>query len=97
MYTKANDIAQIVAKHTEFTHEQLKSANKSAELVNARILLIHVLKSRGYYVSQIARVLNRTKSAIQAVIHDTGERIESNKILSIILQDIERELSSNRV
>lgn len=52
-------ILDIVANETELTSEQILSCCRTAETVDARYMLVHLLRREGIYISEIARTAFR--------------------------------------
>ena len=51
-------ILDIVANETELTSEQILSCCRTAETVDARYMLVHLLRREGIYISEIAHMMN---------------------------------------
>lgn len=51
-------ILDIVANETELTSEQILSCCRTAETVDARYMLAHLLRREGIYISEIARMMH---------------------------------------
>lgn len=51
-------ILKTVANETELTPEQILSCCRTAETVDARYMLVHLLRREGIYISEIARMMH---------------------------------------
>ena len=76
-------IINIVSKETEVSVDQILSSDKNMETVDARYLLVSLLFESGMYPSQIAAHIHKTKRAVNYMISNFHERIESGKMMRI--------------
>ena len=58
-------ILDIVANETELTSEQILSCCRTAETVDARYMLVHLLRREGIYISEIARMMHFSRRGIE--------------------------------
>lgn len=58
-------ILDIVANETELTSEQILSCCRTAETVDARYMLAHLLRREGIYISEIARMMHFSRRGIE--------------------------------
>lgn len=78
-----NDILQIVSEETEINEALILSDNKSTAVVDARSILVDILREKGLYPVQIAEYLHKTPAGIRNLISGFENRKRSNGILAI--------------
>lgn len=83
-----NDILQIVSEETEINEALILSDNKSTAVVDARSILVDILREKGLYPVQIAEYLHKTPAGIRNLISGFENRKRSNRILAIYSQRI---------
>ena len=83
-----NDILQIVSEETEKNEALILSDNKSTAVVDARSILVDILREKGLYPVQIAEYLHKTPAGIRNLISGFENRKRSNGILAIYSQRI---------
>lgn len=83
-----NDILQIVSEETEINEALILSDNKSTAVVDARSILVDILREKGLYPVQIAEYLHKTPEGIRNLISGFENRKRSNGILAIYSQRI---------
>ncbi|MBD9352927.1 MAG: hypothetical protein EGP72_06335 [Phocaeicola plebeius] len=83
-----NDILQIVSEETEINEALILSDNKSTAVVDARSILVDILREKGLYPVQIAEYLHKTPAGIRNLISGFENRKRSNGILAIYSQRI---------
>lgn len=88
-------IINIVSKETEVSVDQILSSDKKMETVDARYLLVFFLFESGMYPSQIAAHIHKTKRAVNYMISNFHERMESGKMMRIYWDDIKNLLGNN--
>ena len=88
-------IINIVSKETEVPVDQILSSDKNMETVDARYLLVSLLSESGMYPSQIAVHIHKTKRAVNYMISNFYERMESGKMLRIYWDNIKKSLGNN--
>ena len=88
-------IINIVSKETEVSVDQILSSDKNMETVDARYLLVSLLFESGMYPSQIAAHIHKTKRAVNYMISNFHERIESGKMMRIYWDNIKNLLGNN--
>lgn len=88
-------IINIVSKETEVSVDQILSSDKNMETVDARYLLVFFLFESGMYPSQIAAHIHKAKRAVNYMISNFHERMESGKMMRIYWDDIKNLLGNN--
>lgn len=86
-------VMRIVTEESDIPKEMIYSANKSAEVVDARHLYIAMLHSMGLYVTIIARDLHCKERTVQYAITKFNERISSNIPLKKTYQRVKNRLT----
>lgn len=61
-------VTDVVLELTDVRREDLEGGRRSAEVVDARWMIIKLVREAGYYPSQIAPVMKMTVRQVQAVI-----------------------------
>ena len=78
-------IINIVSKETEVSVDQILSSDKNMETVDARYLLVFFLAAH----------IHKTKRAVNYMISNFHERMESGKMMRIYWDDIKNLLGNN--
>lgn len=89
------EILNCVSIETEISTDKILSSNKDTEIVDARYLLVHFLSERGLYPSQIAIHIHKSKRAVNYIISNFQDRIESGKMLRIQYENLKKQVGSN--
>ena len=66
-------ILKTVANETELTPEQILSCCRTAETVDGRYILVHLLRREGMYISEIARMMNFSRRGIEKMLSHFGD------------------------
>lgn len=61
-------VTDIVVELTEVSREDLEGGRRSAEVVDARWIIIKLVREAGYYPSQIAPVMRMTVRQVQSIV-----------------------------
>lgn len=61
-------ILKTVANETELTPEQILSCCRTAETVDARYMLVYLLKREGIYIGEIARMMNFSRRGVEKML-----------------------------
>lgn len=86
---------QIVSEETEIPAESILSSSKETDIVDARYLLVYFLFQQGFYPSQIARRIYKTKRAVNYMLARFYGRMESGKMMRIQKENIRKRTGSN--
>lgn len=87
------EILETVANETELTKEQILSHDRTAEIVDARYILIYLLRRKGFYIGEIAHAINFSRRAVEKIVSQfETRRIQSGRIFEIILERIANKL-----
>lgn len=82
-------ILDIVANETELTSEQILSCCRTAETVDARYILVHLLRREGMYISEIARMMNFSRRGIEKMLSQFEDRLsQSGHIFKVTFERI---------
>lgn len=81
-------ILQAVSEETEMSSESILSPSKETEVVDARYLLVYFLFRQGFYPSQIARRIGKTKRAVNYMLSRYRAREGSGKMMRIQRENI---------
>lgn len=82
-------ILKAVANETELTQEQILSCCRTAETVDARYILVHLLRRRGLYIGEIARMINFSRRGVEKMLSQFENRREqSGYIFEVTLERI---------
>lgn len=88
------EILNLVSKETEISANRILSSDKDTETVDARYLLVHLLSEKVFYPSQTSIHLHKTKRAINYIISNFQERLDSGKMMRIYLANIKKSLGN---
>ena len=89
------EILKIVSQETEIAIDRILSSDKDSETVDARYLIVHILSEKVFYPSQTSIHLHKTKRAINYIISNFQERLNSGKMMRIYLENIKKQLGNN--
>lgn len=82
-------ILDIVANETELTSEQILSCCRTAETVDARYMLAHLLRREGIYISEIARMMHFSRRGVEKMLSQFDDRLaQSGPLFQITLKRI---------
>lgn len=84
------DYLKIVSIETEVSEERILSCSKEIDVVDARAILIHLLKKEGLYSSEIASFINKTKRCVNQNISSFDGRLSGGKMMGIILEKVKK-------
>lgn len=90
-----NEIIQVVSRETEIAPKVILSGSKEAEAVDARYLLVYFLFKEGFYPSQIASLVGKTKRAVNYMLSNFSSRVRCGKMMGIYRERIGNELGNN--
>lgn len=71
-----NKVIKVVTELTEVTEYDLRSRKRTAEVVDARWLIVRLVRDAGYYPSQIARELGLTTRWVQFIVSYFDTRLQ---------------------
>lgn len=84
-----NQILNVVEKETEIERADILSANKNAEVVDARYMLVYLLYKKGLYYREIARMTGISRQAVGRMISlFDRRRFRGGKIFEITLNKV---------
>lgn len=66
---------EVVGDLTGLTEEEIVGKRRMRELVDARCLVVRLMRDAGYYPSQIARVMGISTRWVQKVIETFDDRV----------------------
>lgn len=89
-----NDILHFVSEETEVPEVLILSNNKSTAVVDARSILVGILREKGLYPVQIAEYMHETPAGIRNLITKFEIRKKSNGILAIYSQRIRNRMKT---
>ena len=92
-----NRVLDVVSQQTEVSREQILSRSKSMEVVDARCILFRLLQEQGLYPGQIATQARKTPAAIRYLLSHFEDRVKSNKMVKIYLQNIRKCIGNSRL
>lgn len=82
-------ILKTVANETELTPEQILSCCRTAETVDARYILVHLLRREGMYISEIARMMHFSRRGVEKMLSQFDDRLaQSGPLFQITLKRI---------
>lgn len=87
------EILECVANETELTKEQILSCCRTAETVDARYILVHLLRDNGIYIGEIARMMNFSRRGIEKMLTQFEDRLaQSGPLFEVALKRIANKL-----
>lgn len=78
-----NRVLSLIEEETEVSRDLILSGNKREEVVDARSLLLYVLKDMGFYPVQIAALTGICTRCITSLIAGFNDRKESRRMLRV--------------
>ena len=82
-------ILKTVANETELTPEQILSCCRTAETVDARYMLVYLLRREGIYIGEIARMMNFSRRGIEKMLSQFDDRhTQSGRIFELAFERI---------
>jgi len=89
-----SNIINTVSCETEIPNEEILSQSKKVEVVDARAIVVILLKEYGFYPETIAKLMNKTSACIRYIISSFDGRKKGNKMIEIHLQKLRKSLES---
>lgn len=86
---------RLSAGKREIAPKVILSGSKEAEVVDARYLLVYFLFKEGFYPSQIASLVGKTKRAVNYMLSNFSSRVRCGKMMGIYRERIGNELGKN--
>jgi hypothetical protein len=86
------DTLSAVAEETEVEKERILSGCKAEEVVDARILLIRLLKEQGLYPIQISRFTGICLRSVNRFLLDFSCRLDTRKIVRLYYDNLRKKL-----
>ena len=83
-------ILRLVSEETEISTSDILSGSKETDVVDARYLLVYLLHERGFYPSQIALYVCKTKRSINYILSSFSDRFRAGKMLRIQYENIKK-------
>lgn len=88
-----NELLECVANETELTKEQILSHDRTAEVVDARYMLVYLLLSNGFRRSQIAKLMKVSHRSVSQIANNFSLRREqSGPLFRIIMERIKHNI-----
>ena len=88
------EILQTVSQETEIPPEQILSARKDEETVDARYLLVYLLMRSGFNHARIASLIRKGRRTVNNIANHLRDRFSSRKMLGISLENIRKQLGN---
>lgn len=76
-------------------NEIIQVVSRETEVVDARYLLVYFLSKEGFYPSQIALLVRKTKRAVNYMLSNFSSRVRCGKMMGIYRERIGNELGKN--
>lgn len=83
-------ILRMVEQETEISREQILSANKEAEVVDARYILVDMLAGAGFYPSRIAVLIRQSKRSVNYILSNFPGRLKAGKMMRLQWENIRK-------
>lgn len=82
------EILAFVSQCTEIDPNIILSSSKEIDVVDARYILVQILFQKGFYPSQIAVFIGKSKRCVNLILTNFNKRMESGKMLGILWEQI---------
>lgn len=86
------DTLKAVVEETEVSSELILSGCKQEDVIDARSLLIKLLRDMGFYPIQISKITGLNSRSVNLFLLGFGERINSRKIMRINYERLKNNL-----
>lgn len=86
------DILNVVSRVTEIPPEDIISADRREEVVDARSILSRLLNERGFYIGEIAERLGRTKPSIRYLLSNFEGRCRMRRMAEMNIENVRKQL-----
>ena len=87
-------ILQIVSQETGIPPEQILSRKKDEKTVDARYLLVYILKRNGFCSSRISSCIRKDIRTVNLILTRFEARKSSRKYFGILLDNIKKQLGN---
>lgn len=84
------ELLEAVSRETEVPADLITGCDKKAETVDARYLLVYLLRRRGLYPSMIAPMVGLKKRAVNHILSDFDVRLSVTPLMRLYLARLER-------
>lgn len=92
----AGKVAKVVSDLTGIGEAEIMGKGRAAEVVDARWMVVKLVREAGYYPSQIAQVMGMTVRQVQAIITSFDMRLRfSDSLVRINYESAANHLRSN--
>lgn len=91
MNSKAEIFASIltdVSMETDVPEDVIISTSRNAEAVDARWILVKLLRMRGFYPSTIAPLINHKKRAVNSMISNFDDRMKTSPLMMMYYRNL---------
>lgn len=82
-------LLNLVSEEMEVPAEEITGKSKRIEVVDARSVLIKLLRERSLYPDQIAKLMNKTTACIRSLLNNYESRKHENKFLEICMKQVQ--------
>ena len=89
------EILEAVSRETEVSAAQILGDCKQMEVVDARYLLVYFLSRRGFYPSQIACQIHKSKRAVNYILTHFRDRYDGGKMMRILCENIVKRIGND--
>lgn len=80
------EILSAVSYETEVPESLITSSDRTAEVVDARYLLVYFLSRRGFYASMIAPFIKQRKRSVNHIISNFESRLNHSPIMRVYFE-----------
>lgn len=80
-------IVESVACEMELNADEILSTRRTANIVDARHIIVHLLFKEGVYIADIAHALNLSRRAVEKIRSTFDGRLDSNRKLFKLAYD----------
>lgn len=88
-----SNLMDIVIKETGLTKNQIVSSCKASEIVDARYIIIYLLKKEGLYIRDISKMIGISRRGVEKIISQFENRFEQGgPMFKIMLKRISNKM-----
>lgn len=89
------DVLGVVSAQTEIPADRILSPERTTEVVDAKYILIYIMKDMGFYPEQIARLMHQTPANIRKVLSLFHDRVSVNPVMEFHLTAVQHRLKNS--
>lgn len=87
-------ILEFVTNETEVDANLILSDKRTAEIVDARYIVVKLLHDAGFYNQTIAKLIHHTEKSVSIILYNFSDRIKHNKFFRITYETIKNKVGN---